>query len=98
MYTSQYSQAVEERLTRRLAIEQAKGDGASAAIVRETTEALEGQYCPDCYMHDDGDEHRCPTCGRVVPADEVWAVYDPKAHTLPPPSPEILRALEALDA
>jgi rubrerythrin len=64
MYTSQYSQAVEERLTRRLAIEQAKGDGASAAIVRETKEAIEGQYCPDCAVFDDGAEHRCPTCGR----------------------------------
>jgi hypothetical protein len=63
-YTSHYSKAVEERLTSRLAIEQAKGAGASVAIIRETTEALEGQYCPDCAAYDDGEEHRCPTCGR----------------------------------
>ena len=63
-YTSQYSKAVEERLLRRLAIEQAEGEGARAYIIRETQEALEGQYCPDCMMYDDGDQHRCPTCGR----------------------------------
>ena len=40
----------------------------------------------------------CPECGRTVPADEVWAVYDPKPHTLPAPSPEVMRKLEALDA
>ena len=64
MYTNRYTADVERRLTRRLAIEQAKGDGASAAIVRETKEAIEGQYCPDCAVFDDGAEHRCPTCGR----------------------------------
>ena len=66
MYTNRYTADVERRLTRRLEIEREKGEGASATIIRETTEALEGQYCPDCYMHDDGDEHRCPTCGRMV--------------------------------
>ena len=97
MYTNRYTADVERRLTRRLEIEREKGEGASATIIRETVKALQEGYCPDCYMHDDGDEHRCPTCGRTVPADEAWQVYDPPTHRLPEPSLEVLRKLAALD-
>ncbi len=39
----------------------------------------------------------CPECGRTVPADEAWQVYDPPTHRLPEPSLEVLRKLAALD-
>ena len=43
----------------------------------------------------------CPECGRTVPADEAWEVYEPR-EAYPwekyTPAPEVLAALAALDA
>ena len=40
----------------------------------------------------------CPECGRTVPADEAWEVYDSPPYTMPESLVEVLRKLEALDA